>query len=524
MRRIRILELLPAAGPRAPMPGATLVSVERNDQLAQELEAGDFDVLLVYEGSDLSRVLDEATVPVVVTTARPTVTRAVSLVRRGAQDYVPLGRALVACGEAARSGDAPPGGLEAQDLDAVRAHAVELERLATLGRLAAGVSHEINNPAAFVLANLDELQNVFGDLVELLEVLVPTALQHADMPTAARVRELLETARWPGVSDDVADLLGESVVGLQRIRGVVQDLRGLSRARAGATAAIEPNREVEQASSLLRHELRQHAKLELDLRRVPMVMAAPGRIALVVLNLLTNALDNLPEHQTDGLVRLSTGRERDHVRIVVEDNGPTLPPSVLAPDAEPYGQTHQADQRARVRLFVCRSIATDLDGELHAEARAGGGTRVTMRLPAVITETQSFQMVAEGQHDPLAGARILVVDNDPAIVRSLQRLLRAARSVETCTSGRDALERIITDPPDAVVCDLLMPDVSGMEIHHRLAASHPALLDRIVFVTDGAWTEAAKTFLEEHTDRVLEKPYEPEELRRRIREALRNRG
>lgn len=520
MPRTRILELLPAAGPRAPMPGAELISVESWTDLNRHMNDGDADVLLAYEGSDLSRVLETSLLPVVVASARPTVARAVGLMRRGAHDYVPLGRALVACEEAARSGDAPPGGLDDEHLASTRAAAVEHERLATLGRLAAGVSHEINNPAAFVLANLDELQKVCDDLHGLLDLVVPLALEHADEADRQKIRRTLDHAHWPGVFDDVGDLLGESVVGLRRIRGVVQDLRGLSRARAGERQAVDPNREVEQATSLLRHELLLNAKLDLDLSRVPTVLAAPGRIALLVLNLLTNALDSLVEGQAGAQVRVSTARERDHVRLIVEDNGTTLPAATLAPDAEPYGHTHQVDQSARVRLFVCRSIAEELQGELHAEQREGGGTRVVLRVPALVKEAEAFQVVTEAA-DPLTNARILVVDNEPAIVRSLKRLLRGARAVDTTTSGRDALERLLTDPPDAVVCDLLMPDVSGMHIHARLTDEHPELLSRIVFVTGGAWTEAARDFMAEHADMVLEKPFEPEELRRRLREALR---
>ena len=91
---------------------------------------------------------------------------------------------------------------------------------------------------------------------------------------------------------------------------------------------------------------------------------------------------------------------------------------------------------------ICRGIAEELQGELHAEAREGGGTRVVLRVPALVKEADAFQVLTQDA-DPLSSARILVVDNEPAIVRSLKRLLRVARVVDTATSGRDALERIL---------------------------------------------------------------------------------
>jgi CheY-like chemotaxis protein len=128
------------------------------------------------------------------------------------------------------------------------------------------------------------------------------------------------------------------------------------------------------------------------------------------------------------------------------------------------------------------------------------------------------------QHPPTTSARVLVIDDEELVATAVRRLLRGHQVTQLTRAG-EALERAVAGESwDVVFCDLMMPGMTGMELHRRLQAARPDLAARVVFITGGAFTDEARTFLEARARRRLEKPFDAARLRGLVVEVLEELG
>ncbi len=400
--------------------------------------------------------------------------------------------------------------------DTITRELIEREQLLTAGRLTAGVAHDINNPAAFVSANLNELGVAAHELERLLLAALPLAFRAAGDAQAAELRRLLEQARHPAIFEDMQAMVQESLEGMRRIRDTVNGLRELSILNE-APSVLDLRQLAQSALGLLHSELRHRAHVRLSTQPTPAVLAPRGRVLQVLIGLLLSALRRL-EGRRGGELTLSTGRTPEgDALVVIRDSGRVLPAAPGDP-ATPRWDGGGLPSR----LAISRGIARSLGGSLEVISGPEGST-ATLRLPAHIPlqapSPEALSHQAPG--DPLLDASLLVVDDEEPILRSLTRLLRRARRVRTAASGEEALEILLTEePPDLILCDIIMPGLSGMALYRRVGAERPELLPRFLFMTGGALTPDSEHFCELHAQRVIEKPFEHEELRQRIRRAL----
>ncbi len=355
-----------------------------------------------------------------------------------------------------------------QERDAAREALVEQERLAALGRLAAGVGHEVNNPLQYLQFSLEELREVFRER------------GHPE----------------PEVLQDAFD-------GADRIRRVVEGLRVYS---AGAATEIRTPVDVREvvrtALRVAGPQLRHVAKIETALEDVPLVLADEARLVQVVVNPLVNAAQALAGTSRPGIIGLWTRTSpAGDALIEISDNGTGISPEVLARLGEPYVTTRARTGGTGLGLFVTRGIVDAHGGTLHVESKTGGGTRVVVRLPAmprgVETPRPSQPVAIPGEAAAADGPRtVLLVDDDPLVLATLGRALeRRGFAVEGTTSAAEALARIERATFDAVVTDLMMPGMSGVDLADALAARHPRLRERMSVITGGAVTESSAEFL-----------------------------
>jgi len=165
---------------------------------------------------------------------------------------------------------------------------------------------------------------------------------------------------------------------------------------------------------------------------------------------------------------------------------------------------------------MTRSLVVEAGGEISVESEPGSGTTLRVALPAFQPPEASPPAPAPPAKAPRA--RVLVIDDEPLVGRAVARIL-AAHEVETVTAAREALERLRgAGPFDAVVCDLMMPEMTGMDLHDVLLAERPEYAGRLVFLTGGAFTERAREFITRTSAPVLDKPVDAEALRARIAE------
>jgi PAS domain S-box-containing protein len=369
------------------------------------------------------------------------------------------------------------------------------DRLATVGTLAAGVGHEINNPLAYVIGNIE-----FA-LEELRLIAGPSP--------SARLAEMLE-------------VLGEAREGADKIRKIVRGLRSLAREDV-VLQQVDPGVVVETSLSMASHEIKHKASVVVELGDTPQVLADESRLTQVLVNLLVNAaqaFDSSGFAENRISVRSHTG---DDGRVVIEvsDNGPGIPASLQKRIFDPFFTTKPVGQGTGLGLSVSRNIAATLGADLRVESEEGRGATFSIVLPP-------YKPISEPPEAPPAKgprARILIVDDDVVVVNAMRRLLSREHDVVAFTDPRDALASLERgDLYDLVFCDLMMPYVTGQELYLSASALEPSLAGRFVFVTGGATDPAAASFLAEVSNERLDKPFATQSLLRIARRFAGSRG
>jgi PAS domain S-box-containing protein len=376
---------------------------------------------------------------------------------------------------------------------AIQARLVEADRLAALGVLSAGIAHEINNPLAYLLLNLEYLS-----------------------------RELPSLTRDPSKLDALMVRVRDAFHGAERVASIVRDLRTFARADEGIRGPIDVQSALESALNIAGSEIRQRAKLIRDYEPVPPVDANPNRIEQVLLNLLLNAAQALPNHETPGHeVRAKLRSENDQVSIIIEDTGSGIPEELLGKIFDPFFTTKPVGVGTGLGLSICRSIVRGLGGEISASSTVGQGSQFTVSLPAskgrVPPKTTPPRSASP---PPQKRGQILIVDDEISVSRTLRALLQNEHDVVLTSDGAQALAAIADGPNsgfDVIMCDLMMPGMSGMELYERIRQEHPGLETRIVFMTGGVSMDRAREFLATTINLTFEKPFDFERLRRTLR-------
>jgi PAS domain S-box-containing protein len=381
------------------------------------------------------------------------------------------------------------------------------DRMVSVGALAAGVAHEINNPLAYVMTNLDMVAS------------------RRLPPLGARLRELGGEAATIGDElGRVGAMIDVAREGSQRMRDIVRDLRTFTRgAGEEKRTAVDVRRVMDASINLAWNEIRHRARLVKEYGDVPPVLATEARLGQVFLNILVNAAQALEVGDAaENVIRVRAARERDgQVVVQVSDTGPGIPPEILDRIFDPFFTTRPVGLGTGLGLWICQGIVTSLGGQITAESRPGEGATFRVVLPSA-TPVQQAATPEVPVGDRARDARrleLLVVDDEIAIGRTLAIALADEFEVATVTSGRAALAILAGEPRfDVVLCDLMMPDVSGMDVHERIARERPELAKRFVFVTGGAFTERARRFVDEVGLPVIEKPFDLTKLPALLRE------
>lgn len=376
---------------------------------------------------------------------------------------------------------------------AIQARLVEADRLAALGVLSAGIAHEINNPLAYLLLNLEYLS-----------------------------RELPTLAYEPNKLDALMVRVRDASHGAERVASIVRDLRTFARADEGMRGPVDVKAALESALNIANNEIKQKAELVRDYEPVPAVDANPNRIEQVLLNLILNAVQSLPGPGTPGQeVRARLRTSEGQVGITIEDTGSGIPESLLGKIFDPFFTTKPVGVGTGLGLPICRSIVRGLGGEISVRSVLGQGSAFTVTLPASSTAlSPKGTPPRTASPPPVQRGRLLVVDDEISVARTLKALLQNEHDVVLASNGAEALAAIANssgDGFDVIMCDLMMPGMSGMELYERLKQAHPGLEARMVFMTGGVSIERAREFLDSRVNLTFEKPFDFDRLKRALR-------
>lgn len=489
--RTQLLDTIPVWVFRLDDSGLRVVFV--NGAVARALGAADRDRLL---GTALIERLAEARDRELFELARVEAiehgsSRAVDLRFRGFDSKIVVLRTRlhrVAAGESAQSVEGI--GQDVTDELETRKQLVHTDRLASLGALAAGVAHEINNPAAFILLGTQQL----GRLLQQL----PT--DDASSPTRVRMTEVV----------------GDLHDGVQRIAQIVGELRMFARIPESAVSTpVDVNRLMTSAVTLTQAVVKSRAKVELDLGQLPPLPGDHARLGQVFVNLLVNAAQAIPTGDPERhRVRVETREKSGSVIVRVSDTGVGIPEENLSRVFDPFFTTKGPGDGTGLGLTISMDLVRRAGGTIEVHSEVSKGTTFTITLPVRHSVRSSHPPVAR-QSEPPSGGRVLVVEDEQALAIALSRGLSPRFHVEHASDGVRAFERLTREGApfyDAVLCDLRIPGMDGPALFDATREARPEQATQFVFLTGGAITDEHVHFLRACGRPVLEKPFRMEEL------------
>ena len=366
------------------------------------------------------------------------------------------------------------------------------DRMASVGLLAAGVAHEINNPLTVVLASLE--------LAEQDAKLLALQLgEDALLPLTRKCRHALDAA--------------------SRVAQIVRDLKIFSRAEEDLRQPLELRPILESTVRMAWNEIRHRARLVQDYQPIPRVAGNEGRLGQVFLNLLVNAAQAIPEgHAELNEIRVATRvDESGRVAVEIKDTGSGMSQEVLRHLFTPFFTTKPVGVGTGLGLSICHRIISGMGGGIRVDSEVGLGTTFRILLPEAEGEPGPAIPAPPVAAAPLKRARLLVVDDELMVATVLQTLLAPEHEVLIQTYARDALEQIRAGARyDLILCDLMMPSMTGMDLHAALCAEAPDQAERMIFMSGGAFTARAKDFLAGVSNVCIEKPFDLASLKELI--------
>jgi hypothetical protein len=355
-----------------------------------------------------------------------------------------------------------------------------LQRLESIGRLAGGISHDMNNVLAAVMA-------------------LATVL-------AVRFEHLPEVASGAGAILNAAS----------RGRDLVKGLTDFARKGVTDAAPMDLNSLVRQEADLMERTTFRKVAIQLDLQEpLPEIQGEPHALANALMNLCVNACDAMPD---GGVLRLETRLLPGGatVEVVVQDNGEGMPPEVAARAMEPFFTTKPAGKGTGLGLAIVYGTVKSHGGTLSITSHPGAGTRVALRFPALTTQNLGPAPAPEPVAEPAPRWRILLVDDEAQIRETVPALLEdLGHQVRVAAGGQEALGLLAGDPDlDAVILDLNMPELGGLATLARLRTLRPELP---VLVSSGYRDPAAMAVIRGFPRvGILDKPFLAEDLHRAL--------
>lgn len=259
-----------------------------------------------------------------------------------------------------------------------QAQVIQQEKMASIGLLAAGVAHEINNPIGFITSNLSSLGKYTDRLVRFIEFQDQLIENCADQASRASHAEMKQQIKLEYLVKDLRELISESLDGSQRVSKIVRDLQTFSRSDSNEAIPSDLNETIMSTINIVRNEIKYVADLELRIDKLPRVICQPQHIGQVLMNLLMNAAHSI---QGNGQITLAASQVDDAVEISVTDNGCGILPEHLERIFEPFFTTKEAGRGTGLGLAISRDIVKRHGGELLVKSTAGQGTTFTVRLP-----------------------------------------------------------------------------------------------------------------------------------------------
>ena len=358
---------------------------------------------------------------------------------------------------------------------ALQQQVVRADRLAAIGTLAAGVAHEINNP-----------------------------LQYMQLGVELLARSL---AKFPDAHTTVSDYLTDLAHGITRISAITHTLRGFARTHDAAPSPVDAESIIDNALAMVGNEVRHRARIVRTIDEGSRYVLANGpQLEQVLVNLLLNATQALTGSSDDTIRVTLAPAAGDRIALSVEDNGRGMTDEVRARVFDPFFTTKRDGMG--LGLAVTKSLVEAMGGDITLTSAPDKGTIATVTLRASGREPQL--PTPEPANGPRR--RVVVIDDEQRVRDSLRELLSPYHDVTISEGGAAALALLEITTYDVILCDVMMPELSGVDVYRRIAETHPGLEARIVFMSGGAFIPELADFVAQTPNRRIEKPFEIAQL------------
>lgn len=366
----------------------------------------------------------------------------------------------------------------------------QTEKLSTIGKLVAGVAHELNNPLTSIIgySNLlqeDRLLQPYKDDLKII-------FQQADRARII-VKDLLTFARRIDLEPKPVD-----------INSVLQTCLNLT------------------GSLLKEYHVQIMTRLDFGL---PQTLADPHQLELVFVNLISNAVHALGRIDEPRRLSIESKQVEEYLLITFADNGPGIPPGIVHRIFDPFFSTKKVGEGTGLGLSICFGIISEHKGHIWIDETITSGATFHIRLP-IVPVKEMVPLPADPTRATPASSlphrlRILAVDDEPPLLELLRRVLsRLGHTIDTAPNGQTGLEKLMVNNYDLIICDVLMPDILGTDLYHQAVEQFPHLSQCFIFVTGNVVDPDTRIFLETSGSPWLAKPFLPEDIKRTIAEAL----
>lgn len=267
-----------------------------------------------------------------------------------------------------------------KELEQAHTRLLQQEKMASIGQLAAGVAHEINNPMGFITSNINTLGRYAGRMREMLNILRDMAAQRFSGADSEFVDRRWRTTKMDQILADIDDLVHQSLEGAERVKKIVVDLKGFSHIDDGQEILMDLNAEIDRTLSVLAHEIPPDAEIVRQYGSIPGFVGNPALICQAFLNIILNAAQ---AHGAGLRLVINTAADGEgRIVITITDNGPGIPPEIIARVFDPFFTTKDVGAGTGMGLAVVYDVIRRYGGETGVESEPGMGTTFTIRLPA----------------------------------------------------------------------------------------------------------------------------------------------
>lgn len=362
------------------------------------------------------------------------------------------------------------------------------DRMASVGTMASGIAHEINNPLTYMRLSLDELREEYA--------------------TVPPVRALVDAVEH----------------GAERIQTVVRDLSAFSRSDDSADATTDLPELLRATARMASYTHKHRVHVEVSGEPIPSVSGDEAHLGQVFFNLIANAVQAVASQPSAGPARVHVAyrREADWVIVEVSDEGPGIAADDHTRLFDPFFTTRPIGEATGLGLFICHQIVTRLQGTIEVDSVPGEGATFRVGLRIAEAEMATAATPARPPQEAADVLDVLILDDEPMVGRALQRLLRQHRVVVVqCVD--DARRVLPIRDFDVVLCDVNLPDEPGRKLYEHLQQTDPALARRLVFITGGILDPEDQRLLDGIDNPTLDKPVVPEVLRSTVQTAAQRR-